>query len=240
MSVNKQAPLEVLSLSSDWKSPFRSVENTTFYNFIGAVSCFQVHPESALEFFAQHTTADLQNCQEILLNFIRLTHSACMGTAEEKSSCHITIFTWKHETASTSPPLWHRDGPLYPMKTGTMNFERSKYLVTLLGQPTEILVNSPEIMAKATQIYEADLRFDEMLREVQTAGFDTAPQQNVSTGQIVRMTWGEKDSPVHKEPLVKEDRVFMSVIYGTNKELCELAEWREEVYHTEMKSPSAS
>jgi hypothetical protein len=119
-----------------------------------------------------------------------------------------------------------------------MPFARSKYLVTLLGEPTRILKNTPHVIKTATNTYRDDPRYDEVARRFEEAGFDECEMDHVKEGQVVRFTWGEEDSSVHAEPVVTMDRVFVSVIFGTEAEMKGLAEWREEVYHDGLNDDS--
>jgi hypothetical protein len=37
--------------------------------------------------------------------------------------------------------------------------------------------------------------------------------------QIVRFSWGREDSPIHSEPDLICDRIFMTILYGSESEL---------------------
>jgi hypothetical protein len=227
----QQTPLHTFPLSTSWKSPIASVRNATFYNFFGAVSALKADRSSAIQFCTENCILDENALESSIVDFIDATHADCLGTYDEKQSCHVTIFLWKAEPKGFGKPAWHRDGPLHPMTRGSMAFTRSKYSTTLKGQPTRVLVNTSNVINTATEVYDKDLRYDDMARIFEKAGFDKTQCEDIKTGQLVRFTWEGVDCPVHAEPMITEDRVFLSVIYGTEIEIKGLAEWREEPYH---------
>lgn len=233
------SPLYVYPLDPNWESPFSSVHKTTFATFFGAVSAFKSDFLAIGDFCAQHSTFSPKSLQNAISGFISLTHSDCLGTVEQKKSCYVTVWLWKAQPDGFGTPAWHRDGPLYPMRVGQMPFPRSKYAITLLGQPTRVLVNTPQVIEVANKAYDGtdgDPPYDKMVELFDAAGFGTAACEDVQTGQVVRFTWGEANSPVHAEPIITADRVFMSVVYGTEEEIKALAEWQEGKYLGEDES----
>lgn len=51
----------------------------------------------------------------------------------------------------------------------------------------------------------------------------------ISCNQIIRFSWGKEDSPVHSEPDLVTDRVFISCIYGSICEIKDIASTRRQV-----------
>lgn len=56
------------------------------------------------------------------------------------------------------------------------------------------------------------------------------PEIHVGTGQILRFSWGHHDSPVHSEPVMNTDRVFISISYASEAELRSMCDWRKKKY----------
>jgi hypothetical protein len=226
----RTSPLNIFPIAPDFQSPFTSITKTSFSNFYGSVRFFHRDPSSALLFFANNADVDISALTSVINGFVDLTLNDCIGEDSQKSSCHVSFWTWKSQPNGFGTPAWHRDGPLHPIKVDTFPFARSKYAVTLLGQPTRFLVNSPHIVKVASKAYDDDLRYDEMASLFSTNGFDNAALEKVDTGQVVRFSWGQPDGIVHAEPIITEDRVFLSIIYGNDEEIRGLAYWRDEAY----------
>jgi hypothetical protein len=227
---SRTCPIHIFPVPSRFQSPFTTVTSTTFTNFFGSVKVFRRDPSSALSFFAENTKVDVAALKIFLEDFIDLSFNDCMGEDSQKSSCHVALWTWKNQLNGFGTPAWHRDGPLHPLKVDTFPFTRSKYAVTLLGQPTRFLVNTQHVIEVTSKAYDNDLRYDDMASLFTNEGFDTAELEKVELGQIVRFTWGQPDSIVHAEPVITEDRVFLSVIFGNDGEIRGLADWRDEAY----------
>lgn len=52
-----------------------------------------------------------------------------------------------------------------------------------------------------------------------------------SPRQIIRFSWGQPDSPVHSEPdWSSSDRVFVSVLFGSEEELRVMCDFRGDKY----------
>ncbi|KAK0712837.1 hypothetical protein B0T26DRAFT_753021 [Lasiosphaeria miniovina] len=139
----------------------------------------------------------------------------------------------------------------------------AKYAVSLLGPGTRVMAPSPQVN-KAITASDAAVRVAAeaaMQKEVvagrawawllpevdedriradlarQLAG--CGEQVGFEPGQVIRFTWGQDDSPVHSEPdLSGGDRVFVSVLFGTEDELRGMAEFREVDYHESVPVPS--
>jgi len=103
----------------------------------------------------------------------------------------------------------------------------SKYAVTLLG-PRTLLLPETEVV---TEMLGQKNSWKEEMRGVLAEGLKGEPVTEVREGEVVRFTWGEEDSPVHSEPdMSAGDRVFVSVLYGSERELRCMCEWRKQVY----------
>lgn len=66
------------------------------------------------------------------------------------------------------------------------------------------------------------------------AALEGIPLVELRAGQVVRFTWGEDDAPVHSEPdSSAENRLFVSVMFGSEEELRDMCSVRDEVYGEE-------
>ncbi|KAF4960381.1 hypothetical protein FGADI_1028 [Fusarium gaditjirri] len=192
-------------------------------------------PTEASKFLARNTDAVEQELESKIKAFLETTQNDCSGDIEEKKACWLTIRTTKPCNAFKIP-RWHQDGPMFEYDKGREDVVRSKYAVTLLG-PSTLMLQPDEHVFK-TQ-HEAEARYywwlnktdgpepsedemyeaDDLLRESLGNAFKETPRVEVGHGQIVRFSWGRDDSPVHSEPDLVSDRIFMTVLYASDSEL---------------------
>jgi hypothetical protein len=109
-------------------------------------------------------------------------------------------------------------------------FPHAKYAVTLLGPGTLLLQPGgllAEVMASRDDWYKDELR-DELAGKL----VDCERIPVGKTGEeVIKFSWGQDDSPVHSEPdMSGGDRVFMSVMFGSNEELRVMCDWRAEPF----------
>lgn len=139
----------------------------------------------------------------------------------------------------TKVPRWHRDGRMY-----TANTERevnSKYATTLLGNPTKIMGDSlfvktvlDEENATTMPNFEGDGKAywaaeDEKRARI-TERLMEQPLIKVPGGSVIKFSWGQVDSPVHSEPDMSGDRVFVSILYGSESEMKDVCRIRKKEY----------
>ncbi|KAF2447165.1 hypothetical protein P171DRAFT_430087 [Karstenula rhodostoma CBS 690.94] len=217
------APLLILPLAIDVPH-FTSVERNTTFNYFGPVSSPLV--SRAAHFLCSNTdTADEASLDTTLQSFLHASHADCVGNADEKSCCWFTIRLTKPHSGF-DVPRWHQDGRMYTYDEGREAVARSKYALTLLGPPTLVLPAEDAVFAtmapgeeKQDQVY-GDLRMWLAQR------FQDVKRVEVGKGQVVRFGWGREDSPVHSEPRLETDRVFMTVLFGSERELRSMCEIR--------------
>ncbi|GKU10054.1 unnamed protein product [Fusarium langsethiae] len=181
----------------------------------------------------------------MIREFLVTTQNDCVGNAEEKRACWFTIRSTKpnHEF---NIPRWHQDGRMYPYDQGREEVVRSKYALTLLEPPTLMLMPDEDAFATERQGRAqhfwwqekdtprpseeekdgADLRLRKWLENE----FKDNPRVQVGNGQVVLFSWGRDNSPFHSEPDLICDRIFMSVLYGSEPELRGMCDWREAEY----------
>lgn len=110
---------------------------------------------------------------------------------------------WLFITMSKSSTVyrWHRD---IDPRTGHFGPPTSRYSMTLIGPPTDVLRSNPAVDAVFPKVYTPDIS------PIVTA----APREAVNSGQIYRFTTGQADFPIHSTPVFDEDRIFVSVVYN--------------------------
>ena len=122
-------------------------------------------------------------------------------------------------------PRWHRDGRMYEAdQVGDINH---KYATTLLGNPTRVLEASE--LVQEVMSMEHDRDYD---RQRKTCAEALAREQplHIQAREIIRFSWGQDDSPVHSEPEMKSDRVFLSIVFGSENEIRSLCTFRKQIY----------
>jgi hypothetical protein len=140
-------------------------------------------------------------------------------------------------------PRWHQDGRMFPYDQGREQVVRSKYALTLLGPTTLMLEPNAHVFSThqrgKTQHYwwrethdamptEEDIeQTGSTLRHWLADEFKDATRIRTGHGKVIRFSWGRDDSPVHSEPDLTSDRVFMTVLYGSESELRGMCEWRD-------------
>ncbi|KAF9776142.1 hypothetical protein IL306_005704 [Fusarium sp. DS 682] len=237
--MSDQLPLAILAEPIDIPR-ITCMKRESTLNYYGSVD--DSLATEASKFLARHTDGVEQEIEPAMSAFLRTTQDDCIGHGEEKSSCWLTIRVTKPTTAFEIP-RWHQDGNMYPYDQGREEVVRSKYGLTLLGPRTLML--EPDERVFTTQ-REAEAQYcwwqgtddpepsveemddaDDKLREYLSNEFKDTPRVQVGHGQVVRFSWGRDDSPVHSEPDLVSDRVFMTVLYGSESELRSMCEWRE-------------
>ncbi|QGI69778.1 uncharacterized protein FFB20_07001 [Fusarium fujikuroi] len=241
--MNDQSPYAILPESIDIPCITSTKQDSTL-NYYGPVDGSLAIEAS--KFLARHTDAVEQDVEPKTRAFLETTQNDCSGNTEEKKACWLTIRITKPCNAFEIP-RWHQDGPMFEYDSGREDVVRSKYAITLLG-PSTLMLRPDEYVFK-TQ-HEAEARYywwqnkpdgpepsedemhdaDDLLRESLGTAFQNTPRVQVGHAQIVRFSWGRDDSPVHSEPDLVSDRVFMTVLYGSESELRTMSKWREAPY----------
>ncbi|RFN54264.1 hypothetical protein FIE12Z_1390 [Fusarium flagelliforme] len=220
--------------------PIKSTTETSTFNFFGTVD--DALPLRASKFLAKYSDGAAKEIESAIATFICITQNDCVGNAEEKNACWFTIRVTKpHDEFEV--PRWHQDGPMYRYDDGRKDVVRSKYAITLLGPSTLMLIPSEHTFATERESYErfhkqatpgsspppyADWdEADMALREWLEKEFKDEPRVEARHDQVIRFTWGRDNSPLHSEPDIVCDRVFMSVLYGSETEIREMCKIRE-------------
>ncbi|CAJ0552394.1 Ff.00g063730.m01.CDS01 [Fusarium sp. VM40] len=240
--MSDQLPLAILTASINVPR-ITSTKRESTLNYYGLANA-SIAAE-ATNFLARLTDGVEQEMKHTIETFLRITQNDCTGNAEEKRACWLTIRLTKRST-EFEIPRWHQDGCMYPYDEGREEVVRSKYGLTLLG-PSTLMLKSDESVYTTQREGEAQHYWwlgtaahepseDEMddadakLREWLANKFKHTPRVQVGHGEVVRFSWGRDDSPVHSEPDLISDRVFMTVLYGSELELRRMCEWRNTQY----------
>jgi hypothetical protein len=233
-----QSPFAHLPISFNIP-PITSVKRESAFNYYGPVnSSFSA---AAIEYLTSHTDATEESSSSFLASFMEATHADCVGTADEKTACWLTI-RLSHPSDEYKIPRWHQDGRMYDYDEGRESVVRSKYGITLLGPHTLILPASSHIL---DTIKNSELKFfprhnqrgqspteeEYEQAEAEQRAYLAEHYRNegriqLEQGQAIRFSWGRDDSPVHSEPDFVCDRVFMTVLYGSVPEMRRMCEFR--------------
>lgn len=198
--------------------------------------------QHAAEFVTENTDGVEIELITTLQAFLKASHKDCIGNPPEKSCCWFTIRITKPNDAF-DVPRWHQDGRMFQYDEGREAVARSKYALTLLGPPTLLLPADATIFETITGAEEKFLWWrgnegktsteedrdeaHDAMREWLSDKFGKTNKVAVKKGDIVRFSWGRDDSPVHSEPQMVMDRVFMTVLYGSETELRSMCGYRD-------------
>lgn len=223
-----------------------STSKSSAFNYYGPVDRPSLAAEAAA-FLAGVAEVDERNVAAAMEAFLLATREDCIGDADEKAACWLTVRVTT-PTEEFQIPRWHQDGMMYPYDKGREGVVRSKYGLTLLGPKTLMLEPDAQVFKTIKEASEqhllqlesaGDVPSDEVLDEADSAmriklasQFREAPRLPIDDGRIVRFSWGREDSPVHSEPDLVSDRVFATVLYGSERELRGMCDWRDEEYGT--------
>lgn len=125
-------------------------------------------------------------------------------------------------------PRWHQDGRMYTCSCPEdKRLPHSKYAVALLGSSTRVL--GPDAARRLSE--RGGVPDSPENRRILAAELADCEEVDVTPGQVIRFSWGQGDSPVHSEPDSSgSDRVFVSVLFGSEEEMRVMCEWREEEF----------
>ncbi|KAF5231130.1 hypothetical protein FAUST_9436 [Fusarium austroamericanum] len=241
--MSNPSPHAVLRLPVEIPRITSTSENSDL-NYFGPVN--DELPIEASKYIARVTDGVEEEVAHTLKAFLEITQSDCVGNAEEKKCCWFTVRSQK-PTDEFLIPRWHQDGRMYTYDEGREDVVRSKYALVILGPPTLMLVPDEKSFAFERQavskfkwwwededapqppleeMEDADLK----LRKCLENEFKDSPKVQVGHGQVVRFSWGRDNSPIHSEPHFDCDRIFISVLYGSESELRYMADLRDTEY----------
>ncbi|KAF1974401.1 hypothetical protein BU23DRAFT_553466 [Bimuria novae-zelandiae CBS 107.79] len=234
-----QPPCAILSVPIAIPHLTSTIRESTF-NYYGPVQSLLAFEAS--KYLATVTDAAEPEVASTINSFILATQTDCIGSDDEKDSCWLTIRVTK-PSKEFETPRWHQDGRMFPYDAGREDVVHSKYALTLLGPRTLMLQPDADILSTVQrgeakhfwwlQEHDRELTEDEAhtaLRNWLAVEFKYETRVKVGHGEVVRFSWGREDSPVHSEPDLMVDRVFVTVLYGSESELRGMCDWRNVEY----------
>ncbi|WYZ35505.1 hypothetical protein EsH8_X_000152 [Colletotrichum jinshuiense] len=229
-------PLKVFPPPSEFCSPITSVKREGTYSFYGPLSISRL-ADSASDFILKHCTADRDGLVQALSSFLvdSSAHVRQHASPPDRESSNHSTWLCVRITGPTDEwitPRWHRDGRMFDCACATPQ-PHAKYAVTLIGPPTRLLYPSEAVDAVMKRVEAQNSSWEEERAELASA-LEGIPLVELRAGQVVRFTWGENDAPVHSEPdSSAENRLFVSVMFGSEEELRDMCSVRDEVYGEE-------
>ncbi|KAH8596165.1 hypothetical protein B0O99DRAFT_621170 [Bisporella sp. PMI_857] len=224
---NTQLKIPFASLATLKLPQIANLKSSTCYSHFGVFDLSRLARE-ACEAVQNNSGVDVTALQQTLTAFLTITRDDYhryernpLEKIEQLVACWFCIRMTKPTLEYTNAPRWHRDGRMFPSDTDAI--VNSKYAITLLGNPTRFLEESNLVkdVMKGNQV-EQRAKFAELLQGEK--------EVEIGTGQIARFSWGQDDSPVHSEPDMNTDRIFVSILYGSEQDIRNMCEWREEEY----------
>ncbi len=189
---------------------------------------------------AVNSDGDLASLIDALAHFLTIAREDCLADAAPSDKPHITRSCWlvvrmTKPTDEYVTPRWHQDGRMFTCScstTGTngTHIPHSKYAVTLAG-PATLALKSCKLIDETLAALQADNVNQYTARFDLAEKFAGCEREAVGDGEVIRFSCGEDDSPVHSEPdWAGRDRVFVSVLFGSEKEMRVMCEGWEEEY----------
>lgn len=142
-----------------------------------------------------------------------------------KSDCQVNpeavwfVVRMTQKSDEFATPRWHRDGRMIEC-TNANHVLHCRYATTLLG-PTTLVLQETEVVTQGMKQHIGKRK------ETANALAGENPLE-ITRGQIIRFSWGQEDSPVHSEPDLVTERVFISCIYGSISEIKDIAATRRQ------------
>ncbi|KAF2426593.1 hypothetical protein EJ08DRAFT_699889 [Tothia fuscella] len=226
MSTN---PIEILPHPLFLTSPLSEVQEPKEYKYFGNLDTLFAKTDAA-EIVASNSDGEFTVIKKVIDEFLHITHDHCSGNPDQESSVYIQIRMTK-PTQNWRIPRWHHDGRYF--KPDPSCTEGGKYVTTLLGPPTLFLKPSSTLSSYALRDNEEWKNAqresgNEKLRKIVDDALKEEERVHVPFGSIVwfaNMWKGTADgsAAVHSEPDMSDsDRVFVTVMYGSEVEIGDL------------------
>lgn len=156
----------------------------------------------ASRFVLSNSDANKSALNATLRSFFEATLADCFNhNAEAMAAAKAWLFINIAQSYQTH--YWHRDPP--PNNLGSPGQVLSRYSMTLVGPPTDVLRPGPGVDATSPVFT--------MIPRKSPVWLSTRPREAISPGQIYRFTIGQVNSPVHSTPVFNGNRIFVSVVY---------------------------
>jgi hypothetical protein len=205
------------------------IDKDLTYSYYGPFD-MDILGRSATDFIISISDAITDEIDDSMRVFMKLAHRNCQkfhGAVQQEArthSCWLTI-RMTIPTADYVEPRWHRDGCMFECSCPEPKFPHSKYAVSLSGPSTRILTPGDYVDSVMTRKSQPtnETRSELAVRLL------ACPELRVESGQVIRFSWGQPDSPVHSEPESSNShRIFTSLLFGSEdeiREMCEVRAW---------------
>ncbi|ORY67107.1 uncharacterized protein BCR38DRAFT_426105 [Pseudomassariella vexata] len=206
------------------------------YSFYGSFDA-NILSTSAASFVESNSNANSESIKPVIHNFLTLSRDYCRSSAKPQDRSQITHSCWLcirmgPPTDEWKVPRWHRDGRMFECSCSStpegVRRPHSKYAMVIIGTATRVLAPSSYVddVLQSVKRSNEDRGRSEIAEKI--AGCEEVAMER---GQIIRFSWGQKDSPVHSEPdSTGEHRVFVSVLYGSEDEIRDMCKLRRVQY----------
>ncbi|TGO23993.1 hypothetical protein BPAE_0115g00230 [Botrytis paeoniae] len=188
------------------------------YHYYGITSPDIIIAE-ATKFVSDNSSVFRWSVKKTLAKFLALT------IQDSKNDCQVNpeavwfVVRMTQKSDESAIPRWHRDGRMIEC-TDTVHALHCRYATTLLG-PTTLVLQEAEMVTQGMKQHVGKRR------ETANALVGEKPLE-ITRGQIIRFSWGQEDSPVHSEPDLVAERVFISCIYGSISEIKDITATRRQ------------
>ncbi|EDO02594.1 hypothetical protein SS1G_05071 [Sclerotinia sclerotiorum 1980 UF-70] len=190
------------------------------YHFYGTTSSPEIITSEAANFICDNSRASKSSIKRILKQFLAIT------SQDSQDTCHVTpeamwfIVNMTKKSKNFHTARWHRDGRMIECTDGN-HILHCRYASTLSG-PTTLVLPETDRVTGVMRTYAGNRR---KISDI----LSSEEPLKISCNQIIRFSWGKEDSPVHSEPDLVTDRVFISCIYGSICEIKDIASTRRQV-----------
>ncbi|KAK5946954.1 hypothetical protein PMZ80_001099 [Knufia obscura] len=195
-----------------------------FYGSLSTLLNHRLHDFSIQ--LAENTDGDVTSITNTLRSVLSQSLTDC---STPKESCWFEVRMTTPDPAYVTP-RWHYDGPMFDADdkdphTGRRRSIRAKYATVLLGPATRFL-DVPHTSELASCLkYDEDDMLQRQAVDKYLASYPGVERVHAQPGQIARFAWGQELGGVHSEPdMSGSDRVFVSVLFGSEREIRDLAE----------------
>ncbi|TGO37159.1 hypothetical protein BHYA_0104g00160 [Botrytis hyacinthi] len=188
------------------------------YHYYGITSP-EVIVAEATKFISDNSSVFQWSVKKIIAKFLALT------IQDSKDDCQVNpeavwfVVSMTQKSDEFVIPRWHRDGRMIEC-TNANHALHCRYATTLLG-PTTLVLQETEVVTQGMKQYVGKRK------ETANALAGEIPLE-ITRGQIIRFSWGQEDSPVHSEPDLVAERVFISCIYGSISEIKDITATRRQ------------
>lgn len=232
---NLQAPFLLFAQQLADPGLIRKVRQSKTWSFYGAADHIDTLAHDASAFVASNSDGAADEVFGPLQEFIKLARHDCLLSFNNAGALWLLV-RMSPPSEEYVIPRWHRDGRMFTCSCSDVPGDKgaqvhSKYAVTLLGPATRVL-EVDEMVDRALAAAGVDKNVMHRVdREKLADLFAGCGEVGINTGQAIRFSWGRDDSPIHSEPdWSGGDRVFVSVLFGSEDEIREMCAIRGEEY----------